>query len=74
MYDPAKPTGEGTAETADSKKSEDGTDSADHAEASQDMWQPAPFAAQLRVWGLCQVDAGWRNEAGARNECFFVAI
>ena len=49
MYDPAKLTGEGTAETADSKKSEDGTDSADHAEASQDMWRAAPFAAQLRV-------------------------
>ena len=74
MYDPANPTGEETADTADSEKSEDGTDSENHAGSSRDMWQPAPFAAQLGVWGLCQVDAGWRNEARTRNQCFFVAI
>ena len=74
MYDPEIPTGVESSDTVDSTENEGSTDSEGHSEPPQDMWQPAPFAAQLGVWGLCQVDAGWRNEAGTKNQCFFVAI
>ena len=79
MYDPAIPTGvessdlspDLSSDTVDSTESEVSTDSKGHSEPPQDMWQPAPFAAQLKFWGLCQVDAGWHNEAWTKNQCFF---
>ena len=70
MYDPAKPTGMVPSEAADTEKSGDGTD---HTGAASDAWLPAPFAAQLRLWGFCQVDGGQRNEAGATVLCCVVA-
>ena len=82
MYNPEIPTGvessdrsaDLSSDTVDSTESEVSTDSEGHSEAPREMWLTAAFAAQLRFWGLCQVDAGWRNEAGTKNQCFFVAI
>ena len=82
MYDPAIPTGvessdlspDLSSDTVDSTGSEVSTDSEGRSEPPRDTWLPAPFAAQLKFWGLCQVDAGWHNEAGTKNQCFFVAI
>ena len=82
MYDPAIPTGvessdlspDLSSDTVDSTGSEVSADSEGRSEPPQDMWLPIAFAAQLRFWGYSQVDAGWRNEAGTRNQCFFVAI
>ena len=71
MYDPAMPTGDPHSETLGPSGDSDGTDDTEDALST---WQPAPFRAQLRVWGFDQVDGGQKNEDGTKGQCFFVSI